>query len=80
MLKAVDAVYYVYYTGERLNFLHYANYMLFFPVVTAGPILRYRDFSRSLARPEKVDGESLTRDFKRLIRGLTSKRLSSWRW
>ena len=73
MLKAVDAVYYVYYTGERLNFLHYANYMLFFPVVTAGPILRYRDFSRSLARPEKVDGESLTRDFKRLIRGYFKK-------
>ena len=32
MLKAVDAVYYVYYSGEKLNFLHYANYMLFFPV------------------------------------------------
>ena len=73
MLKAVDAVYYVYYTGERLNFLHYANYMLFFPVITAGPILRYRDFSRSLARPEAVNGESLTRDFKRLIRGYFKK-------
>ena len=67
MLKAVDAVYYVYYSGEKLNFLHYANYMLFFPVITAGPILRYRDFSHSLARPQPVNGESLTRDFKRLI-------------
>ena len=73
MLKAVDAVYYVYYSGERLNFLHYANYMLFFPVITAGPILRYRDFSRSLARPEAISGESLTRDFKRLIRGYFKK-------
>ena len=73
MLKAVDAVYYVYYSGERLNFLRYANYMLFFPVITAGPILRYRDFSRSLQRPERVDGESLTRDFKRLIRGYFKK-------
>lgn len=73
MLKAVDAVYYVYYTGERLNLLHYANYMLFFPVITAGPILRYRDFSRSLARPQPVNGESLTRDFKRLIRGYFKK-------
>ena len=73
MLKAVDAVYYVYYSGERLNFLHYANYMLFFPVITAGPILRYRDFSRSLARPEAISGESLTRDFKRLVRGYFKK-------
>lgn len=73
MLKAVDAVYYVYYTGEKLDFLHYANYMLFFPVITAGPILRYRDFSHSLARPEPVNGESLTRDFKRLIRGYFKK-------
>ena len=73
MLKAVDAVYYVYYTGEKLDFLHYANYMLFFPVITAGPILRYRDFSRSLAQPEAVSGESLTRDFKRLIRGYFKK-------
>ena len=73
MLKAVDAVYYVYYTGERLDFLHYANYMLFFPVLTAGPILRYRDFSRSLVRPERVNGESLTRDCKRLIRGYFKK-------
>ena len=48
MLKAVDAVYFVHYTGERVPLITYANYMLFFPVITAGPILRYRDFSASL--------------------------------
>ena len=73
MLKAVDAVYYVHYTGERVPLITYANYMLFFPVITAGPILRYRDFSASLNRPSPITGESLTRDFKRLIRGYFKK-------
>ena len=73
MLKAVDAVYYVHYTSERVPLITYANYMLFFPVITAGPILRYRDFSASLARPMAITGESLTRDFKRLVRGYFKK-------
>ena len=73
MLKAVDAVYFVYYTGERVPLLTYANYMLFFPVITAGPILRYRDFSASLNNPMAITGETLTRDFKRLIRGYFKK-------
>ena len=73
MLKAVDAVYFVYYTGERVPLITYANYMLFFPVITAGPILRYRDFSASLNNPMAITGKTLTRDFKRLIRGYFKK-------
>lgn len=73
MLKAVDGVYYVHYTGERMSFLTYANYMLFFPVITAGPILRYRDFARSMENPLPVTGESLTENVKRLIRGYFKK-------
>ena len=69
MLKAIDAVYFVHYTGERVPLITYANYMLFFPVITAGPILRYRDFSASLNNPMPITGESVTRDFKRLILG-----------
>ena len=46
MLKAIDAVYFVT-TPASATAHHYANYMLFFPVITAGPILRYRDFSAS---------------------------------
>ncbi len=55
MLKAVDAVYFVHYTGERVPLITYANYMLFFPVITAGPILRYRDFSASLYEQPAAD-------------------------
>ena len=73
MLKAVDAVYYVHYTGESVPFVTYANYLLFFPVFTAGPILRYRDFSRSLANPMPITGESITGNFKRLILGYFKK-------
>ena len=73
MLKAVDAVYYVHYTDECIPLVTYANYMLFFPVITAGPVLRYRDFAASLNSPMPITGESLTRDFKRLIRGYFKK-------
>ena len=73
MLKAIDAVYFVHYTGERVPLITYANYMLFFPVITAGPILRYRDFSASLNSPLPVTGERVTESFKRLIRGYFKK-------
>ena len=73
MLKAVDGVYFAYYTGERLDPVVYANYMLFFPVFTAGPILRYRDFLRSMERPLPITGEMLTENVKRLIRGYFKK-------
>lgn len=72
-LKAVDGVYFVYYTGQSIPLISYANYMLFFPVITAGPILRYRDFSVSLANPAPITGQSVTWDFKRLIRGYFKK-------
>ena len=73
MLKAIDAVYFVHYTGERVPLITYANYMLFFPVITAGPILRYRDFSASLNNPLPVTGERVTESFKRLVRGYFKK-------
>ena len=73
MLKAIDAVYYVHYTEERVPLVTYANYMLFFPVITAGPILRYRDFSATLNRPMPITGELVTASFKRLIRGYFKK-------
>ena len=73
MLKAIDAVYFVHYTGERVPLITYANYMLFFPVITAGPILRYRDFSASLNNPLPVTGERVMESFKRLVRGYFKK-------
>jgi alginate O-acetyltransferase complex protein AlgI len=73
MLKAIDALYYVYYTDEHIPFLTYANYMLFFPVITAGPIFRYRDFSRTFGKPEPVTAEKTEYFFKRFVRGMFKK-------
>lgn len=73
MLKAVDALYYTYYTDEHIPFLTYANYMLFFPVLTAGPIFRYRDFQKTFYAPEPVTVESATYFTKRFIFGMFKK-------
>lgn len=73
MLKAVDALYYTYYTDEPIPFLTYANYMLFFPVLTAGPIFRYRDFQKTFYAPEPLGVESATYFTKRFILGMFKK-------
>ncbi len=73
MLKAVDAVYYCYYTEEKIPFVVYANYMLFLPVFTAGPIFRYRDFQQTFLHPEPITLERLTQSVKRFIRGMFKK-------
>ncbi len=73
MLKAVDAVYYCYYTEEKIPFVVYANYMLFLPVFTAGPIFRYRDFRQTFLNPAPITLERLTESVKRFIRGMFKK-------
>lgn len=73
MLKAVDALYYTYYTEEHIPFFIYANYMLFFPVITAGPIFRYRDFAKTFLHPEPITAASTALFSKRFIRGLFKK-------
>lgn len=71
-LKAIDALYYTYRAGEKLPFLTYANYILFFPVLAAGPVFRYRDFVSLWSAPRRVGLEELTYAVKRIIRGLFS--------
>lgn len=73
MLKAIDLLYYEFFTGEKAEFEVYCNYMLFLPVLTAGPVFRYRDFRRTWARPAVLTPERLTDGVKRIIRGLFSK-------
>ena len=73
MLKAVDAVYYCYYTEEKIPFVIYANYMLFLPVFTAGPIFRYRDFQQTFLHPDPITLERITESVKRFIRGMFKK-------
>lgn len=73
MLKAIDAVFYVYYTEEKISFLTYANFILFFPVITAGPIFRYRDFVRTYENPLTVTADALQASVRRVILGLFKK-------
>ncbi len=82
MLKAVDALFFVYYTGRKIPLLTYANFLLFFPTVTSGPILRYRDFAKTYEKPSLPDAEEAAAQAKRFIRGLFKKLvLAVWfRW
>lgn len=73
MLKAIDVLYYEYFTGEKADFEVYCNYMLFLPVLTAGPVFRYRDFQKTWARPGILTLDRFTEGVKRIIRGLFSK-------
>jgi alginate O-acetyltransferase complex protein AlgI len=73
MLKAVDAVFYVYYTEEKISFITYANFILFFPVITAGPIFRYRDFIKTYEHPAPVTADALQISIRRIILGLFKK-------
>ena len=73
MLKMIDALYYVYYSGEAVSPLVYINYMFFLPVFTAGPIFRYRDFKKTFENPISLTTAELMQDFKRVIRGMFKK-------
>ena len=77
MLKAIDALYYTYYTDERIGFTDYASYLLFFPVITAGPVFRYRDFSAQMRTLSGIDPDRLVYGVKRIIAGLFSKMVLS---
>lgn len=73
MLKAIDTLYFVYYTNMTIPLLTYANYMLFFPTFTSGPIFRYRDFSTVFKNPVPLTGELFLKCVKRFIRGMFKK-------
>ena len=73
MLKAIDAVFYVYYADKDIPLISYANFLLFFPVFTSGPILRYRDFERDYLSPRPLTPQVGTAAAKRFIRGMFKK-------
>ena len=73
MLKAIDAVFYVYYADKDIPLIAYANFLLFFPVFTSGPILRYRDFERDYLSPRPLTPQVGTAAAKRFIRGMFKK-------
>ena len=73
LLTAVDGLFFVYYTKRKIGPLAYANFLLFFPVVTAGPIFRYRDFIKYYEKPQPPDAAACERCVKRFILGLFKK-------
>ena len=73
MLKAVDVMYFVYYTDMDIPFLTYVNYMLFFPTFTAGPIFRYRDFQKVYNKPVPLTTDRFITCVKRFIKGMFKK-------
>lgn len=73
MLKAIDALFYVYYGKKHIKFIPYANFLLFFPVITAGPIFRYRDFMACYENPQYPDMDKALWCGKRFVVGLFKK-------
>lgn len=78
MLKAIDALYFVYYTEMDIPFLTYVNYILFFPTFTAGPIFRYRDWLRVYENPAPLTFDTFIVYVKRFIRGMFKKMVVLW--
>ena len=78
MLKAVDALYFVYYTEMDIPFFTYANYILFFPTFTAGPIFRYRDWLRVYENPKKLTYSDFIGYVARFIKGMFKKIVVLW--
>lgn len=73
MLKAIDGLFFVYYGEIRIPFVRYAAYLLFFPVFTAGPIIRYRDFMRGMENPTPPSAADWDGLIRRFIRGMFKK-------
>ncbi len=78
MLKAIDALYFVYYTEMKIPFFTYMNYILFFPTFTAGPIFRYRDWLRVYENPKPLTFDDFIGYVKRFIKGMFKKMVVLW--
>ncbi|WP_248929473.1 MBOAT family O-acyltransferase [Paenibacillus hamazuiensis] len=75
VLKVIDAYYFAYYLGKdaKAPAIDYANYILFVPTFTSGPILKFRDFMADTKQPYKVDAATVEASVKRIILGMFKK-------
>jgi alginate O-acetyltransferase complex protein AlgI len=75
VLKVIDALYFAYFIGKDAvcPALDYANYVLFVPTFTSGPILKFRDFMADVKQPYKVDAALAEASVKRIILGMFKK-------
>ena len=44
---------------RKLNFIEYSQFVLFFPIVTSGPIIRSHEFSDFFSKPKTISSEFL---------------------
>ena len=74
MLKAVDVMYFVYYTDMDIPFFDVCElYCCFSPTFTAGPIFRYRDFQKVYNKPVPLTTDRFITCVKRFIKGMFKK-------
>jgi len=73
VLRAIDVLFYAYFTEEEIELLSYSNFMLFVPTFTAGPLFRFRDFSKELNNLKPVEIQDIVYSVKRIIRGFFKK-------
>ena len=75
LLKVIDALYYAYYVGReaKASAIDYANYILFVPTFTSGPILKFRDFMADASKSYTVDALTFKVNSKRIILGMFKK-------
>lgn len=75
VLKVIDALYFAYFLGRegKAPALDYANYILFVPTFTSGPILKFRDFIADAKKPYAVDAAAFEAGIKRIILGMFKK-------
>lgn len=72
-LKLIDALFYVYYAGQKIDTVAFADLILFPLTFTAGPVYRYRDYLRDYSEPLKPDVQDYIDCVKRAIRGIFKK-------
>ncbi|TBL73046.1 MBOAT family O-acyltransferase [Paenibacillus thalictri] len=75
VLKVIDSHYFAYFVGQdaKAKPIDYANYILFIPTFTSGPILKFRDFMADTKQPYKVDASIVEACVKRIILGIFKK-------
>jgi alginate O-acetyltransferase complex protein AlgI len=75
VLKVIDALYFAYYFGKdgKAKALDYANFVLFIPTFTSGPILKFRDFLNDIKLPYQMTAELFESCVKRIILGMFKK-------
>lgn len=75
VLKAIDALYFAFFIGKDAicKPIDYANYLLFVPTFTSGPILKFRDFMADVKTPYQVDAKLAEASVKRIILGMFKK-------